>query len=192
MAVEDRRIRKTRTQLRQALAELILEKDLGEITVKELTERADVNRGTFYAHYQDLQDMVEQVEGELFQEFSVVLDGHEAAELRWDLTPILRDVFCFVKKNRSFCRALMTTPMGEDFFRRLSSTIYQKCLLEWEGLYRLGDMSGPNNCLEFVVAGTVGLVRAWALRDFREPPEEMAALANRLILSGLRSLEGKT
>ena len=54
----DRRVRRTRAQLRQALTALLREKDLKDITVRELTDRADVNRGTFYSHYQDVYDMV--------------------------------------------------------------------------------------------------------------------------------------
>ena len=50
----DRRVRRTREQLKRALTQLLLEKPVREITVRELTDRADVNRGTFYAHYTDL------------------------------------------------------------------------------------------------------------------------------------------
>ena len=47
---QDRRVRRTRMRLQQAMLELLKEKDARSITVRELTERADVNRGTFYAH----------------------------------------------------------------------------------------------------------------------------------------------
>ena len=62
----DRRIRKTKQRLRQSLTELLAQKPLSKITVQELTERADVNRGTFYSHYKDISDMKEQIERELF------------------------------------------------------------------------------------------------------------------------------
>lgn len=50
---EDRRIRRTKKLLKQALAQLMDEKDFKDITVKDITERADLNRGTFYLHYTD-------------------------------------------------------------------------------------------------------------------------------------------
>ena len=46
----DRRVRKTKSQLREALTTLMLKKSFGEITVREISELADVNRGTFYTH----------------------------------------------------------------------------------------------------------------------------------------------
>ena len=61
----DRRVRKTRAQLRQGLAELLKEKSLKEITVKELVEKVDINRSTFYLHYADIYDMMEKIENEL-------------------------------------------------------------------------------------------------------------------------------
>ena len=48
--VQDRRIRRTRRQLQRAMLELLQEKDVRSITVQEMTQRADINRGTFYAH----------------------------------------------------------------------------------------------------------------------------------------------
>lgn len=185
----DRRVRKTRAQLRRALAELLAEgKEIRGITIRELTDRADVNRGTFYAHYKDIYDMVEQTENELFSEIETMLDAYSPDQLRRGVVPILRDVFQFVGRNQDLCRAFLGGEKADGFFRRLNNMIYQKCLREWDGLFQLGDLSGPNYALEFVVAGTVGLVRTWALRGFRESPVEMAELADRLILSGISAL----
>ncbi len=58
----DRRVRRTKRQLRMALTSLMLEKDINTITVFEITELADVNRGTFYSHYKDVRDLLSQLE----------------------------------------------------------------------------------------------------------------------------------
>ncbi|MEU0633734.1 TetR/AcrR family transcriptional regulator [Streptomyces sp. NPDC005989] len=54
----DRRVRRTRAALRQALVELVLERGFHAITVEEIAERADVGRATFYAHYRDKEDLL--------------------------------------------------------------------------------------------------------------------------------------
>ena len=76
--MEDRRVRRTRAQLRTAFTSLMAEKPINQITVRELADRADVNRGTFYTHYRDIYDMLEQVEQELLDELTAVLDRYSA------------------------------------------------------------------------------------------------------------------
>ena len=56
----DRRVRKTRRQLRECLITLLKEKKVQDITVRELTDMADLNRGTFYLHYKDVFDLLEK------------------------------------------------------------------------------------------------------------------------------------
>lgn len=54
--------------IRSALAELIDEKGFNNISVTDLTQRADINRGTFYLHYVDKYDLLERIENEIIQE----------------------------------------------------------------------------------------------------------------------------
>ena len=58
----DRRVRKTKAQLREGLARLMLQKSIKEITVKELVDEVDINRSTFYLHYTDIYQMLQQIE----------------------------------------------------------------------------------------------------------------------------------
>ena len=59
MEIQDRRVRKTRAILKQSLITLMKEKSIKHITVKELCEQSDINRGTFYLHYSDVFDLFE-------------------------------------------------------------------------------------------------------------------------------------
>ena len=78
---EDRRVRRTKKLLTQALTELMQQKQVKEITVTELTDLADMNRGTFYLYYKDIFDMLEHIEDNMFQALNEILDepawGHE-------------------------------------------------------------------------------------------------------------------
>ena len=57
----DRRVRKTKAQLRAGLARLMQKKSIKEITVKELVEEVDINRSTFYLHYTDIYQITEHL-----------------------------------------------------------------------------------------------------------------------------------
>lgn len=186
---QDRRVRRTKKRLRDALAALMREKDLGEITVRELTDLADVNRGTFYTHYRDLEDLRRQVGQELFEELSAVLAGFQAERIRAGSTPaglqaVLTEVFDFVAENRE----LFVTILGYgemEFHTQLRVLIYRMYLREWNGLYDLGDAETTNYYLEFVVSGVIGLIRTWVTSGMQEPSAQMAALATQMIVQGL-------
>jgi len=62
----DRRIARTRKALNETLAELLLSKDLDHISIRELTEKADVSRSTFYMHYTDIYDLYDHLENDFF------------------------------------------------------------------------------------------------------------------------------
>ena len=61
----DRRVRKTKNQLKLGLAKLMQQKSIKEITVKELVNEVDINRSTFYLHYTDIYDLLHSIEDEL-------------------------------------------------------------------------------------------------------------------------------
>ena len=58
----DRRVRKTKNQLRTGLARLMKKKNIGQITVKELVDDVDINRSTFYLHYSDIPSILKEIE----------------------------------------------------------------------------------------------------------------------------------
>ena len=66
----DLRVIRTRDAIRNALVDLIEEKGFEAITVKDITDTAKINRGTFYAHYQDKFDLMTKCQEEIMQEMS--------------------------------------------------------------------------------------------------------------------------
>lgn len=86
---EDRRIRRTKRLLIQALTKLMQQKQVNEITVKELTDLADINRGTFYLYYKDIFDMLEKIENELFGKLEGIIDLREYEGISKQVKPIL-------------------------------------------------------------------------------------------------------
>lgn len=184
--MEDRRLRRTRERLRESLLELLGEKDIRAVTVKELTDRADVNRGTFYSHYQDIYDMLDQLEAEVFGEFTALLDAYTQADLERGLEPILRDVFCFVDRHAGLCLRLMAGDQENAFFQRLRQEIHRRAMEDWGELYGFAGAPDGERQLAFVVSGAIGMVQSWLTDGRKESPEDMAALAGLLILHGIQ------
>src|SRR5471030_1141297 len=71
---KDRRIGKTQKSIRDALMNLLEEKDVSQITIKELAENANINRKTFYMHFSSIDDIFDKIENEIIEKFLLILD----------------------------------------------------------------------------------------------------------------------
>ena len=111
----DRRIRRTKAQLRHGLAQLMAEKSVNEVTVKELVDLVDINRSTFYLHYTDIYNMLESVENELFEEILHTIRTHPVSPFNENSFPFIEDIFAILFENREICAALLG-PHGDIAF----------------------------------------------------------------------------
>ena len=115
----DRRIRKTRKQLKDCLISLLKTKRIQDITVRELTEMADLNRGTFYLHYKDVFDLLEQTETELLGKLNSVIQKHRAEELLDRPFNIFHEVYTLVYENASLVEILLGENGDLNFLNRM-------------------------------------------------------------------------
>ena len=128
---EDRRVRRTKKMLSQGLIELMQHKQVKDITVRELAERVDVNRGTFYLYYRDIFDLLERLEEDLFEQLNEVILAHRGEPVLAHIRPMLTDVFHIVAENKEICRVLLSDNGDIKFLQRLSDVIQEKLRTEW-------------------------------------------------------------
>ncbi len=182
---EDRRVRRTKKILTQALTELMQVKSINEITVKELTDLADMNRGTFYLYYRDIFDMLEKIEDGLFRDLDALMVLHRQEMACDRAKPILLDLFRFIGENREMCRVLLSPHGDMNFLQRLYEVIREKSHVIMKDRFSGTDEEDFNYRYAFAVFGCAGLIRAWVNRDCAEPEMQMAELADALILRGI-------
>lgn len=124
----DRRSRKTRAALAEALIELLEQKPLSSISVSELTRRADVNRTTFYAHYQDVFDMFNQLKREFCDICGELVDAH-AEEIASDVyAPLLHDILEYFSANKGVFRVVLGDNADGSLFQEIIATVHARCL----------------------------------------------------------------
>lgn len=186
---QDRRVRKTKTLLRRCLAELLQTKKINEITVKELTDMADLNRGTFYLHYKDVYDLLEQAERELMTEFYLLLNKYSPDTLRTHSAPIFKDIFTLVLENRDIVSILMGENGDLQFQNRLRDIIKEKCLNDLMNLYIEKDPETYTVFFYFMLSGCIGIVQYWLRNGCRKTPEALALITEKIILDGIHTLE---
>ena len=180
----DRRVRKTRMQLRAGLTQLMREKPIKDITVRELAQLVDINRCTFYLHYRDIYDMVEQVEQEVFDEFGALVRAHPAEELQNKPLALLQDLFMFFSENADISAAFLGGHGDMAFFSKLIEMIRERVLEYWRQEQKK-DPEQYDYYFSFLASGFIGIIREWFTRDMKETPAQMAAMAEQLVLYGM-------
>lgn len=185
----DRRVRKTRRLLRQCLTTLLKEKRVQDITVREIAEMADINRGTFYLHYKDVYDLMEQIENELMSELEDVLNHYSVQDLMVKPSLIFLELYPMVKRNSDIISILMGANGDLSFVSRLQSILRERFLQHWLDLKFSEDPDSLGAYSSFMITGCIGIVQYWLDSGMRESPEHMAELTESFILKGIRVLE---
>ena len=171
---EDRRVRKTKKQLRGALTSLLLEKDISRVTVRDVADLADVNRGTFYAHYSDVYDLLHQLEDDLLRRLDDVGSRHNARQSDGKTFRYLTDLFTLASEYSDIFYTLYCRSGDSEF----QDKIFNK--LKYEKL---------DYCASFIVAGMCTLAKVWIENGMRETPEEMARLGGAFVMHGVEMLQ---
>ena len=185
----DRRVRKTRRQLRECLITLLKEKKVQDITVRELTDMADLNRGTFYLQYKDVFDLLEKTEAELQEDFNQLVCKHDAVDLKQRPSVIFNEIYSLVYDNADLIEILLGENGDLNFVNRLKQLIREKCLKDWMEVFRSGNAAAFDAFFSFIVSGCIGLVQYWLQTGLKETPEQMAKLTEHIITKGIGVLE---
>ncbi|WP_455649345.1 TetR-like C-terminal domain-containing protein [Enterocloster citroniae] len=185
----DRRVRKTRRQLRECLISLLKEKKVQDITVRELTDMADLNRGTFYLHYKDVFDLLEKTEAELQDEFNQLVLKHDAVDLKQRPAVIFNEIYSLVYENADLIEILLGENGDLNFVNRLKKLIREKCLKDWMEVFRTGNPAIFDAFFSYIASGCVGLVQYWLQTGLKETPQQMAKLTEQIITQGIEVLE---
>ena len=168
----DRRVRKTKSQLKTGLAQLMREKSIREITVKELVDAVDINRSTFYLHYSDIPGLLAEVENEMMEEMQRAIREHPIDPGKDTVYYFIQDLFHVLDENRQIASALVGPHGDIGFVHKLEQLLEEKSRESLAALVpeKTGEMKYfysycLNGCLGFVKTGE---------KETQEYAEEMA------------------
>jgi AcrR family transcriptional regulator len=184
MVEQDRRVRRTRRILHEALIALILEKGYERITVQDVLDRADVGRSTFYAHFRDKEALLltsfDGVRDELRQDFEAATPDQSPA----DPSRPAALLFAHAHRNRRVYRAICGRQGGPVVHRHLHRLVGD--LLGEHLRPRLAGADLPVDVVaEFYTSAALGLLVWWVDHDFRPGPDRLSAIYRRLATTGL-------
>ena len=168
----DRRVKRTKKALRDALFELLESKAINQVTVTELTTLADVNRATFYFYYTDLNDMVNQIQNETYQTFMSVL-----SESMPDVVTIegfaeyANRLLIFCKEHETLCKFIINNDANNQLYKKMQT-------LMLKNISASTDIFSDNNpakySTSYVLSGVTGILTEWINDGMAIPTEELA------------------
>lgn len=182
---EDRRVKRTKKALRDCLFQLLDEKSADEITVKELTSAADINRSTFYFYYKDINDMIIQIQDEIYAVFEEeVINKAEEFETAADFVQYLARFLLFCKENERICKFVVSNDPKNNLAKRIRQGLL-RCIPDTTLFFEETD---PRRYLtEYAVAGFWHLILGWMYEGMKIPPQEMAEFMTNIYFYGSRS-----
>lgn len=177
----DRRVRKTKAQLREGLAHLMLEKSIKEITVKELVDEVDINRSTFYLHYADIYQMLQQIEEEALENITHMLEEYPVDFSNNESTlEFVTKFFAILDSDKDLCRALLGPHGDMAFVEQIENLLAGTFLKHLPVTFPKNDFN-LKYAYAFILNGCVGLIKTWLSQPVQESPAHIAELTCRLI-----------
>ncbi|UKS64686.1 TetR/AcrR family transcriptional regulator [Rossellomorea marisflavi] len=188
----DRRQIRTKQLIRDALLDLIPQKGLTKITVKDLTERADINRGTFYLHYKDVADLTDQLKEDIFADIPLLTskidptDIKVAAKNNEPYEPIQK-LLEYLLSHSDFLR-VMLLPQGDP-----QLTVQLKSSMKENMLKKFDQYLGPESpspavpadyFMAYITSANIGLLSHWMMSGNDLPVEDIALMMTKIMSQG--------
>lgn len=186
----DHRIRVTKMLIRRAFTDLLRQKPIQSISVKELCEKAGINRGTFYSHYADLYDLRRQMEDEMRTEFEKALEALlEAGPQQVTPIKVITELFQCLKDNSDLCVVTLGDYGDKDFLLKMLNYAREKTMESYSKHFRDASPKKIEYFYAFASSGCIGLLRKWLEDGLTSSAEEIASIAENIMMQGIRFLQ---
>ena len=172
---EDRRVTMTKRLLKDALTEMLRKEDIYHVSIRELCERADVNRTTFYKYYGNQFDLLADMENDLLVFLSDTLREYAA-----DPGRIIETICRYMEDHLEFGRLIVNNNVDPLFPQKLFSmeVLREAVLMNYSSLQ---NEKMQEYLFNFITYGSYRIFCLWLNKDQRESPEEISMLLMRLI-----------
>lgn len=152
---------RSRRLIRESLISLLKEKDISKITVKDIVDRADLNRATFYAHYPDVRGVMEEFENETIYRLREILIGVRFENVLQNPTPLLLKVNHFLEEDLDFYRTLILSSSADQFLEKLKDLYISYLNADTDIPEVIRDTTALQIQIKFFADGIIGIYKRW-------------------------------
>ena len=173
----DRRIVKTKENIRKAFLQLIQSKEFHKITVTELANIANIDRKTFYLHYNSIGDILKEFEAELASKAMILLKAHKNFDMTFFLQGLnkimMEDIGLYHRISETTSYSFLQTECKDILKNTIKESFYDKT-----------DMTARkfNVYAEYIASGIIGIYTDWLRSNSRTSLEELTDTAKDAVL----------
>lgn len=184
MIQESQRVVETKERIRDAFFELYATKKIERISIKEITEKAQLNRGTFYVYYKDIYDLLEKTEDELIDELMEKIKHIVTLILRdEDIDPFLPPLD-FYQRYSKFLRVLFGVNGDPKFVHKIKKII-KKTLREIFRKEQIPQVENLEYVMEYISSAQIGIISYWLVENNMElPVSQLGNMIKQITLHG--------
>ena len=182
----DRRCIKTRKAIKQVFIRLMTEKDISDITIKEIADQADINRKTFYSHYTDVNGVLDDIENDVLEQLCGIIESFDIQKAIYDPYLIFKELTNIINDDFDFYKYFLQSTSDSRLLEKIKHVLKNRII----------ELVGPeiNNkkmlpyAIEFAVSGILSIYREWFNSDRTYSLEEVSDFAGSLTFNGLYTI----
>ena len=178
---EDLRVKKTKEAIRSTFRKMICEMDYEQITIKELSQRAQINRKTFYLHYDGLNGLLEELQEEIADNFIRQDVSYGNMD---DIRSLIRHFFEYAANMPLLHERLMCSGSYRPVWEKINQRIMDHRRKTNRGVFGLNEHA-ENLVFAYYGANSTLLYRQWVADGKQLPLDEFVEIAVRLICNGM-------
>ena len=187
--------KRSRKMIRTAFAKLMLEKEVDKITVTDIVKEADLNRGTFYAHYQTPSDVLVEIENEIMDNLLEFISEVSCVNFFQNPLPVMIKINHYLQEDIDYFKMLSQSSDLEQFLYRLKKLLVTYMENDENISKKIKDTRTFEVCIFFISGGIIELYKRWFHDELSGMTlEELAHYASKFITDysarSLNEMEG--
>lgn len=191
MSEDSRRVAETKERIRDAFFDLYSTKKIERISIKEITDKAQLNRGTFYVYYKDIYDLLEKTEDELIEEVVEKVQCIIPMLLRDERLNLFLPILSFLEGHSKFLRILLGENGDPNFIHKVK-TIIKKTMGDLIQKEKIPPVENIEYVMEYLASAHLGVISFWLQNEMSLPVNELGRLVQQAALHGpMRLLLGQ-
>lgn len=183
---EDKRCKKTKKAIKNAFIAKLAEKSYDSITVSEIAELADINRKTFYTHYEGVFDVLEEIEDDVVTRATEIFKDINVKELIDNPYPLFERLTNALSEEGAFFDNLILAGSMNDLERKIKERVIDNLAETFPKEHF--NPTKVRDVLEFIAGGMLAAYMRWLGDKQSETLEELCITIGKLVIYGAKEL----